>query len=319
MLKKVLISLVVILVLIVGAIWGGVWYYLNQIPRETVEHIVVNEDSAIIKENSIPTSTNSLGSDLAVLEELSRNVADYKDITNILLLGVDTTDGVAGRSDAMMIMTIDKTTKKVKLTSLIRDSYVYIAGHGMDKLNHAYAFGGSSLALRAVNTNFDMNIKDFVTVNFSSLPHIIDSIGGLDIDLSADEAKTVGVPGKGVHHLNGAQVLTFSRDRSTAGGDFMRTSRQREVLTLMIQKLMKLNPAEMIQAADRLLPMVKTSLPSGDILGLGSTVALGRYNVVQDSYPADATSKGVMIDQIYYLKWDKKDTIDKLHKFIFNR
>lgn len=315
--KKILISLVIILFLIVGAIGGGVWYYLNQIPRENVEHIIANEDPALIADNNIPTSTNSLGSDLNVLEELSKNVANYGDITNILVLGVDSPDGI-GRSDAMMIMTIDKTTNKVKLTSLIRDSYVYIAGHGMDKLNHAYAFGGASLAIRTVNTNFNMNITDFVRVNFDSMPHIIDAIGGLDIDLSAAEAQTIGVP-KGLNHLNGAQVLTFSRIRSTAGGDFMRTSRQREVLTLMIQKLMKLNATDMVQTANRLLPMLKTSLQPGDILGLASTVALGQYNVVQNSFPEDATSKGVLIKQIYYLKWDKEDTITKLHKFIFNR
>ncbi|MFZ2258198.1 MAG: LCP family protein [Clostridiaceae bacterium] len=314
MLKKVLISLAIILFLLVGTIGGGVWYYLNQIPREKVDHIIANEDPTILGDNDISTSTNSLGTDQGVLDDL----AQYSDITNILVLGVDSPDGI-GRSDAMMILTVDRTTSKIKLTSLIRDSYVYIAGHGMDKLNHAYAFGGASLALRAVNTNFDMNITDFVRVNFSSLPHIIDKIGGLDIDLTAAEAKTVGVPSKGLNHLNGAQVLTYSRDRSTAGGDFMRTTRQREVMMLMIKKLMKLTPVEMIQTVDQLLPMVKTSLTSGDILGLGTAAAIGKYDIVQNSFPEDETSKGVLIDQIYYLKWDKQNTINKLHKFIFNK
>lgn len=314
MLKKVLISLAIILFLLVGTIGGGVWYYLNQIPREKVDHIIANEDPTILGDNDISTSTNSLGTDQGVLDDL----AQYSDITNILVLGVDSPDGI-GRSDAMMILTVDRTTSKIKLTSLIRDSYVYIAGHGMDKLNHAYAFGGASLALRAVNTNFDMNITDFVRVNFSSLPHIIDKIGGLDIDLTAAEAKTVGVPSKGLNHLNGAQVLTYSRDRSTAGGDFMRTTRQREVMMLMIKKLMKLTPVEMIQTVDQLLPMVKTSLTSGDILGLGTAATIGKYDIVQNSFPEDETSKGVLIDQIYYLKWDKQNTINKLHKFIFNK
>ena len=317
MLKKVLISLLIILLIIVGSIGGGVWYYMNQIPRENVQQITANEDPNLISENGISTSTNSLGTDLQVLEGLSKNVASYKDITNILLLGVDSPDGI-GRSDSMIILTIDKTTKKIKLTSLFRDSYVYIAGHGMDKLNHAYAFGGPSLALRAVNTNFSMDIKDFVRVNFDSMPHIIDLIGGLDINLSPAEAKIVGVPNSGLVHLNGPQALTYSRIRATEGGDFTRTSRQRELLTLMIQKLMKLSPVEMLDAANRLLPLVKTSLPSNDIIGLGSTVALGKYSIVQDSFPVEASSKGVMIDGIYYLKWNKTETISKLHKFIFN-
>ncbi len=315
MLKKILISFTIILTVTTLAIGGALWYYVNQIPRETIEApVVTNEDPDLLDKNDIPTSTNSLGT----ADEVADNLDQYSgSIKNILLLGIDSEDGV-GRSDSMVILTVDKTTNQIKLTSLIRDSYVYIAGHGMDKLNHAYSFGGPSLALRAVNTNFELDITDYVTVNFDSITKIVDAVGGLDLQLSSAEAKIVGVDGAGVHHLDGAGTLTYARIRSTAGGDFTRTLRHRKVLTAIAEKLMKLSPVAMAQAADELLPLVKTSLSTGEILSLGTSAALGNYDVVQDSYPEDETSKGVLIKGIYYLKWDKDYTIDKLHAFLFN-
>src|SRR5699024_2502334 len=125
-----------------------------------------------------PTSTDTLGIDQEVDEELSaiRDVRNGK-IRNILLLGVDSFDG-RGRSDAIMILTIDQTRRQIRLSSLMRDSYVRIDGHGMDKLNHAYAFGGVRLALKTINANFRMNLKEFAVVNFSQLPKMVDAVGG---------------------------------------------------------------------------------------------------------------------------------------------
>ena len=315
MVKKVLLSLLIIVTVLTVSLGGGLWYYLNKIPREAVESIdVSNQDPELMAEYGIPTSTNSLGTS----EEVLKKLAKYNgSISNILLLGIDSKDGV-GRSDSMIILTVDKTTKKIKLTSLIRDSYVYIPGRGMDKLNHAYAFGGPSLALHTINSNFDMNLTDYVTVNFESITKIVDRIGGLDLKLSDQEAKIVGVGKGGTHHLNGAQTLTYARIRSTAGGDFTRTLRHRKVLTAMAEKIMQQNPIQMVKTADELTPLVKTSLSSPEILGLGFTAGRGNFDVIQDSYPEDATSKGVIIKGIYYLKWNKEDTINRLHKFIFN-
>lgn len=315
MVKKVLISLLIILTVLTVSLGGGLWYYLSKIPREAVETIdITDEDPDLLAEYDIPTSTNSLGTSEEVLNKLSKYNGS---ISNILLLGIDSKDGI-GRSDSMIILTVDKTTKKIKLTSLIRDSYVYIPGRGMDKLNHAYSFGGPSLALRTINSNFDMNLTDYVTVNFDSITKIVDTIGGLDLKLSDQEAKIVGVGKGGTHHLDGAHVLTYARIRSTAGGDFKRTLRHRIVLTAMAEKIMQQNPFEMIKTADHLIPLVKTSLSSPDILGLGFTAGRGNYDIVEHSYPEDERAKGAIIKGVYYLKWDREDTINRLHKFIFN-
>lgn len=316
MLKKILLSLLIILTVVSVTAGGALWYYLEKIPKEAVvEPVVTNEDADLLAQQGIAPSTNGLGMSEDVLDGLKKYDGT---ITNILLLGIDSENGI-GRSDSMMIFTLDRTTKKIKLTSLIRDSYVYIAGRGMDKLNHAFSFGGPSLALRAVNSNFDLNLTDYVTVNFDSIKKIVDTLGGLELALSDAEAKIVGVPGSGTYHLQGDQVLRYARIRSTAGGDFTRTLRHRKVLTAITQKLMKLNPIEMAKAVDSLIPLVKTSLSSPEILGMGYTTGLGGYEVVQDSYPEDETSKGVLIKGIYYLKYDKEYTVRKLHEFIFNK
>ena len=252
----------------------------------------------------------------------------YTGVKNIMLYGIDSrTMSEESRSDAIMMLTVDMDNKKIKMTSFARDTYVTIPGYYKDKLNHAFVLGwhktgniadGATLSMNTINSNFDMNLTNYVTVNFDSITKIVDSIGGLDLKLSDEEAKIVGVGKGGTHHLDGAQTLTYARIRSTAGGDFTRTLRHRKVLTAMAEKIMQQNPIEMVKTADELTPLVKTSLSSPEILGLGFTAGGGNYDVIQDSYPEDETSKGVILNGIYYLKWNKEDTINKLHKFIFN-
>ena len=110
---------------------------------------------------------------LGIVEEDLKDYDNVNKIKNIALFGLDSTDGETGRSDAIMIATVDPIHNKVKLTSIMRDSYVYIDGYGNDKINHAYAYGGPELSIKTINENFGLNIEDFVSVNFSSLPVII--------------------------------------------------------------------------------------------------------------------------------------------------
>ena len=165
--RKLIIALSIIGLLIVGLVGGVATYGLTMLGK--VNKVDLNEDN--------------LGIDKAVDEKLSK----YDGIANIALFGIDAPEGTDGRSDAIMIATVDKIHNKLKLTSIMRDSYVDIQGHGKDKINHAYAFGGHELALKTLNENFDLNLKDFATVNFSSLPKIIDSVGGMDLNIRQDE------------------------------------------------------------------------------------------------------------------------------------
>ena len=163
--KKVIIGVVVAIIVIIAAGMGYVYSTLN-------------------KTNKVKLDNDSLG-----LNQNTQSTDKKDDIINIALFGLDAPNGEVGRSDADLILTIDKKHHKLKLTSIMRDSYVDVKDHGMTKLTHAYAYGGPELALNTINTNFDLAIDKFITVNFTSLPKVIAKLGGVDINLTAGDLK----------------------------------------------------------------------------------------------------------------------------------
>lgn len=280
-------------------------------------------------DNSVKVDTDNLGIEK---EEISQ-IENSEKIINIALFGVDATDGNVGRSDATMVATLDPVHKKLKLTSFMRDSYVYINGYGQDKLNHAYAFGGPELAIRTLNENFGLNIEDFITVNFSSLPIIIDTLGGVDIEITSDElnyindyirdinakdgTSSAGIYSAGVQHLNGVQALAYSRIRYTSGGDYKRTERQRTVLNALFTKMASASPASYNSLLNEILPYVQTSLSSTDILSLGTKVLSIGTNLEQDRFPRDEYAQGAMINGVSYITFDIESTKDQVRQYIF--
>ena len=204
---------------------GGVYIYGNHMFNK-VEKVEVDKN------------------DVGITEEVEEKLSPYSNsIINIALFGVDSADASTGRSDSIIIATIDTTHKKLKLTSVMRDSYVNISGIGNDKINHAYAFGGPQLAIKTLNENFNLNIEDFVAVNFDSLPKIIDMLGGVTVDITSEEVSHIpGIPSAGTYNLNGAQALSYSRIRYATGGDYVRTERQRTILTKIFEKILTINP-----------------------------------------------------------------------------
>jgi len=257
--------------------------------------------------------------------------AQYKDIQNIALFGVDSTDGQTGRSDSIMILTIDGTRNNVRISSIMRDSYVAIKGHGNDKITHAYAFGGPELAISTINSNFDLNVKDFVAVNFSNLPKIVDNLGGVDINITSGDLQYINgyidslnsvnktssrhISQKGVQHLDGTQALAYSRIRYD-GGDQERTQRQRTVLDALFTTVKAANKTSYPSILDHLLPLVRTSLSSTDIMKL-ATSATAFGSLEQDRFRRDDNSKDQMINGVYYMGFNKELTVEQMHKFIF--
>jgi len=257
--------------------------------------------------------------------------SQYKDITNIALFGIDSTDGVAGRSDSIMILTIDKTRSNVRISSIMRDSYVAIKGHGNDKITHAYAFGGPELAISTLNTNFQLNVKDFAAVNFSSLPKIIDYLGGIDVNITSGDLQYINgyidsinsvnntssghIYSKGLQQLNGTQSLAYARIRYD-GGDQERTQRHRTVLEALFNKIKATSKTKYPAILEQLLPLVKTSLSSTDLLSIATT-ATSFGNMEQDRFPRDDNGKGQMINGVYYQVFDKDLTLQQMHNFIF--
>ena len=258
--------------------------------------------------------------DVGITEEVEEKLSPYSNsIINIALFGVDSADVSTGRSDSIIIATIDTIHKKLKLTSVMRDSYVNISGIGNDKINHAYAFGGPQLAIKTLNENFNLNIEDFVAVNFDSLPKIIDMIGGVTVDITSEEVSHIpGISSAGTYNLNGAQALSYSRIRYATGGDYVRTERQRTILTKIFEKILTINPMKYPSLLNEVLPMVQTSLDYSKILELGTEVLkMGVTTLEQERFPLDGYCQGEMINGVYYLTFNKALTVEQLHNYIF--
>lgn len=242
---------------------------------------------------------------------------DVEGVTNIALFGVDAPMGQKGRSDAIMIVTIDKNSKKIKLSSIIRDSYVNIPDRGMDKVNHAYAFGGPELALKTLNSNFHLNIKDFATVNFTTLPKIIDILGGVSITVTNAEAAQIGVPKAGTYNLTGGQALTYARIRKI-DSDFARSDRQRTVMEAIIKKMLNKPVTSYPSSLSKILPLVTTNMNSNDILSLaGSVVTNGIRTIEKNRFPEDSYAKGQTIKGVYYYVFDRESVINSMGKYIY--
>lgn len=298
--KISLVILTITLMLLLGVV-GGVYWYGNHLFNK-------------IEKVEIDTG------DVGIKEEVQEKLSEYKsDIKNIALFGIDATEGNDGRSDSIIIATIDATHNKLKLTSIMRDSFVTISSRGQDKINHAYAFGGPQLAIKTLNENFDLNIEDFVAVNFTTMPKIIDKLGGVTINITDEEVSRVpGIYSAGTYNLTGQQALAYSRIRYASGGDYVRTDRQRTVLSKVFEKLIATNVTQYPSILSEILPMVKTSLEYSEILDLGNKVLkMGVTNLEQERFPKDGYSQGQTIDGVYYLTFDKEQTVKQLHDYLF--
>ena len=244
---------------------------------------------------------------------------DVEGVVNIALFGVDAPVGKNGRSDSIMIVTVDKNSKKIKISSIIRDSYVNIPGRGMDKVNHAYAFGGPELAIQTLNSNFHLDIRDFGTVNFTTLPKIIDILGGVEITVTKAEAPHVGggLTSAGTYTLSGEQALNYSRIRKI-DSDFARSERQRTVLEAIIKKMLNKNVTSYPGILSKILPLVTTNMKSNDILSLaGSVVTNGIRTIEQNRFPQEELSSGQTIKGVYYYVFNREQTIHNMGKFIY--
>lgn len=247
-------------------------------------------------------------------ESESRNhvagALDESYVTSILLIGTDgrTVDD-PGRSDTMILLSINSSTKKITLTSLMRDSYVSIPGNGDDKLNHAYAYGGPDLLMDTIEQNFNVRVDDYVMVNFNSFASIIDAVDGIDMEISDSEAQEINtilmaelneimgdavdddmLSGGGKVHLNGKQALAYARIRHVGNADFERTERQREVITEAVGKLKSFKPSIISSIAQNAIPQITTNMDTMELylLSLRLPFCLG-YDIDQVRIPADGT------------------------------
>ncbi len=270
-------------------------------------------------------------------DEMGIEAQDYhsKDIVNIALFGVDSMDeGLKGRSDSIVIVTLDHKNKEIRLSAIERDTYVPIEGHGKDKINHAYAFGGPALAVKTLNQNFGLDIKDYAIVNFNNMVRVIDALGGVRMDvpqkylyevnriIRASEAErgvyTEPIEKAGVQLLSGNQALAMARARNSVGGTSVRAGMHEIILTACFERLKEKNVLEYPEIARTLLSLVQTTLSSGEVTSMGANVVLSGYKMRQEVFPLEQDwLSGNMIDGIWYRTYDYESGNENIRNFIY--
>ncbi|HEY5561470.1 MAG TPA: LCP family protein [Clostridiaceae bacterium] len=294
-----------------------------------VANLYVKSHLSKIKIVIIPKDPISTGID-------SSTIPAKPNITNILLLGTDSREPKSdpGRADSIIILAIDRDNKKIKMTSLMRDSLVTIEDHGNQKLTHAHAFGGPLLAIKTINQNYNLDITDYVEVNFFGLEKIIGYVGGIPINITNPEinaantnlSETAVIEHKkapflikpGMQILNGMQAVAYERIRYVGNADFQRTQRQRDVLNTLLKKLSTLAITSIPKAADTMFPYIETSLKTDDIMSLCTYILTNKVNQLEESkVPYDGLYKNQIVNGLDVLVWDKVATIARLHQFIY--
>lgn len=268
-----------------------------------------------------------------------------KGYTTIGLIGLDGRDGelkTGARSDTMIIASINNDTKKVKLVSVYRDTYLRIGedseGNGQyNKANAAYKKGGPEQFLSMLNTNLDLNVTDFVSVDFQAVAEAVELLGGIDVELKEEEvvhlnnycvetSKVTGMdytPLKekaGVHHLNGVQTVSYARIRYTSGNDFRRAARQREVIYKIVEKAKNSDIATLSKILDKVFPKVYTSFTKAEILQMG--MSMMSYDIEdQTGFPFDhlygERVKDAMGGLDVVLPVTLESNVIKLHEFLY--
>ena len=314
-LKIFLIILLVLVIIIVGLGVAGYTFVNGKIGKMQKENI----------------DTTAVG----ISEETKQELKGYR---NIALLGIDSRAddyGLGNRSDCMMIASINQETNGIKLISVYRDTYVYVMENGtkrLDKITHTYSYGGAQNTLKSLNEAMDLNITEFVTVNFDAVIAAVDSLGGVYIDIDESEIKYVndyidatsessGVKSSHITHsgrqkIDGVQAVSYTRVRYTAGGDYKRTERMRTVVEAMLSKAKTLNVGQLNSFADTILPKIRTNISTSEIWGL--IPKLASFKVTESiGWPYD--TKGITLDRWYGVPVTLQSNVERLHKEAFEQ
>ena len=240
--------------------------------------------------------------------------ADQKDdeVYNVLLVGTDSRDPNSdmGRSDSMMLVSFNKKENKSTVVSFLRDSLVDIDGYGKSRLGHTYAYGGVGLTINTINKTYDLDIQNYITINFENLVGIIDEIGGVKVYISEEEAEYYrqnGMPNiqSGDVILTGSQALAHARNR-TLGSDFERTRRQRSVMYGIYRKVMEdKDPSSILSLINYCMNQVETNMSVTEIYDMAKDVlAVDNLKMQQASLPQDGTYTDITYEGMAVLEID---------------
>lgn len=307
---KILLGILISLLIIIVAAGGtAFWFVQSKIGK--MNQVKIDESQLELSEN--------------------KNLSKYR---NVAIFGVDSRAddyGEGNRSDCIIIASINNETHDVKLISVYRDTYVQIEGHGLDKITHAYSYGEAPLALKTLNQNLDLNITEFVTVNFDAVADAVDALGGIKMEITSAEVQYINsyidetsrvtgnkskhITSAGTYVLDGVQAVAYSRIRYTSGGDYKRTERMRDVIIAMMEKLKTKSVTQINNIADKILQKVYTNLSLTDMLSM--VPALASFNVGESiGWPNEP--RGATINDIWYgVPVTLQSNVEELHRQVF--
>lgn len=324
--KRIIRRIVIVLLELVLLVGVAAWVWVNQ-KMDMVETDQSFEEEKVVNVE-LPKKTKKV----------------LQGYVMLALSGLDNRENESynsGNSDVIMVARIDKDTKEVRLVSVYRDTFLKMADlddpNAYSKANAAYAIGGPTQAVRMLNTNLDLDIKEYVSFDFSAVAEAVDILGGVEIEVTDEEAvhlnnycvetsEVVGkdyepLPGAGTYNLNGVQAVSYGRIRYTAGDDFKRTERQRLVLNKMIEKALSSDIGTINSLIDAVFPKIKTSLTKSQILSLAADAFSYRMGETS-GFPFDVGSAVVdvayqKLDQDCVIPRDLASNVKKLHDFLY--
>lgn len=265
--KKILLSVFLIIILV-----GSLSVYLLF--------------SNLFKKSNSVIYTNKITTEEKEINESNEHLDVETKIKNILLIGVDKRSGEnTGRTDSIMIATVDPENNSVKLTSVLRDTYVEIPEHGYNKINAAFAIGGVELLSRTLKYNFNITLDNYITIDFFNFQNVIDSIGGIEIDVKDTEVNEINkyikevngtnstlLTTSGLQVLNGQQALSYSRIRYVGNSDFERVERQKRVMSACLDKVKNMGALEYPKLLSSVYSSIDSDMTLANIITLGNTV-----------------------------------------------
>ena len=345
-------------VLAVVGVSGGVIYKLghdlysnmNYIADEEVntvetlpEHVVEQMEAETTAPGEL-TGTKVSADELNSIHDRMSSIANKKtvsdeDVYNVLLVGADRQDQTwNGNSDSMILVSVDKENNRVTMVSLMRDTYVDIPEIGYWKLNHAYAMGAGPLLCQTVTNNYKIEVDRYIAVDYWNLVDIIDTIGGVSLDITAAEAEVMNgyiddmckrqlkidpsahfVPYEGGSiYCDGVQAVAYARNRMVGNSDYQRTERQRYLLQQLLAEVKQMSVAQMTEKMKSILGYVTTNIPETEIWSMLSEFPdMLQYKIETERIPYDNMYDTISVNGEGMLVPDWEPTIEKLHEFIY--
>jgi len=309
--KKILLFIFTIILLILCSLAIYTYYLSSKVERVSIDRSdVVDTGKETPKETDEVITIALFGSDFSEIYDVSA-------------------------ADATMILAIDTKNNKIKLCSLMRDIYLDLPDGGKMNLNYTILDGGPSSILKAINYNFNLKVDKFVQVDLKRLPKIIDALGGIEMEITPDELQYINeyidnidknngtttehIYNSGTQLLNGTQASAYCRIRYTAGRDFRRTERQRDVLNTLFVKFKDISLTEVPGMINKILPLVTTNLTNSEVISISTkALGMGLSNIEQGRFPSDGNIISAGFTDMYHTNIDIEGTTEELHKFLFS-